>query len=441
MKEITYPENVKIEQGILDIFLEFSEYRDEILIQLKPQWFYWEIHKQIYENFVKILAKNNALDVRLLLGNVTDKHYSYILQNILNKIPSGAPYIGYLKELRELYYKRELITSCLKVIQSPDLSYDDLQNAVASSLKTTEISNANWQSLREIILENDTEEAYNALTQSFLKTNIKLFQQKVIVKKGDFVLLAGRPSMGKTAFCLELGKQSAKCGQKVGLVSCEMRKPYLLKRLAHSESLESGFIGYQNGCEKLFNLPFWIEDGARNNLNILDQKIQVIIKKHGLDVLLIDYLGLLEGPETESRTTEVTKISNFLKRSAQKYNIPFIVLSQLSRKLEERACKQPQLSDLRDSGAIEQDADIVLFCYRPFQYPNNTNKAELVKSYNLSEEMQKEFFALCIAKQRDGDLDNLFFRYIPERNFFTTWDLQHEEPKTYFSKTVEPDPF
>jgi replicative DNA helicase len=420
------PNKILAEQCLLDIVLEKKDYRDYILVEFDKQYFYRKQHIEIYDDFVRILGKHNQLDPTLLSGNITRQNEDYIWKNIINKAVSGESYKAHIQEIKEAYHIRQARDGCTEIINSPNLTYPEIQEILAKASQNGYQNNINWQKLGDIYTQNSSEEAYIKLTTSCLKTKLSAFQERIIVHNGDLVILAGRPSTGKTAFCLKLGLDCAENDQHVGLISLEMRNPFLLKRLAHSKSKLDGYKGYIEGCERLKTLPFWIEDSPKNNLLMLERKVKLLHRLHGLDLLIIDYLGLLKGPKSESRTMEITKICSFLKNLARELDIPIILLSQFNRGIEYRKTKKPQLSDLRDSGAIEQDADIVLFTYRPFTYQENADNTELLKKYKFPEKALDQVFFIVNAKQRDGEVGDILLRYIPKRNYFCQWDFSHK---------------
>ena len=185
-----------------------------------------------------------------------------------------------------------------------------------------------------------------------------------------------------------------------------------------------GYQGYRKGCERIASLPIYIEDYPKYDLVKLGSLIDLMIKKHGIKIMFLDYLTLLEGSDSDtSLYQKVSDISAQIKRYGREFNIPIVVLSQLSRGVESRKNKRPQLSDLRESGAIEQDADIVMFCYQPSRYGE--------KVQGLPEGKEDRLFELIVAKQRDGPTGIIPFYYERERNFFAYWEVKIDYQSIY----------
>jgi replicative DNA helicase len=291
---------------------------------------------------------------------------------------------------------------------------ESLQNVLEYiNSKTDEIITGHsntTMSLADLVEEYGNEKCFNEMSRSVLQTGLTDVDRKLIIRNGDLIILAGRPSMGKTALALSMSKRIGQ-HSPVGFISLEMRSESLLYRLAMSEGRSSGYSGYAEGCMKLYNLPIYFDDNPRQNLAVLRQKIKTMVQKFNIKVLFIDYLTLLDPPDGENRNLQVTKLSYGLKTLAREYDIPIVVLSQLNRAVENRADKRPQLSDLRDSGAIEQDADIVMFAYRPVKYGVDDINGVPTKNY----------FELIVDKQRNGETGLVKLFYNPEVQKFGDW--------------------
>ena len=233
------------------------------------------------------------------------------------------------------------------------------------------------------------------------------------LQPSDLILLAARPSMGKTALTLNLAANVALRKKKsVAFFSLEMSSIQLLMRLISSESgvdskqIQRGDVSpdewaaIMGACDNLYNAPLYIDDNSNINVAELRSRARRIQSEHGLDLIIIDYLQLMQGRHTgsnDNRQQEVADISRSLKSLARELKVPVIALSQLSRSVENRQIKRPMLSDLRESGSLEQDADIVMFLYREDYYVKDT------ENQNITE--------LIVAKHRNGPVDTvrLFF--------------------------------
>ena len=234
----------------------------------------------------------------------------------------------------------------------------------------------------------------------------------------DLILIAARPSMGKTAFALNIALHAAvKCQKSVAVFSLEMSKEQLVNRLfameskVNSQNLRTGNLSdkewdkLMEGAIEVGKSKLIIDDTGSISISELRSKCRKFKLEHGLDMIMIDYLQLMTGSgKTDSRQQEVSDISRSLKALARELNVPVIALSQLSRKVEERPDHRPMMSDLRESGAIEQDADVVMFIYRDDYYNKDTDKP------NVAE--------IIIAKQRNGPVGTIELAWLPDYTQF-----------------------
>jgi replicative DNA helicase len=263
-------------------------------------------------------------------------------------------------------------------------------------------------SMADILDEHGSPEALAELSKSLFDTGYSRFDTILKFKKGDLIYLAARPGMGKTDFSLLLAKQVASKSYPVGIISLEMREEYLMKRLLECASVD-----------ELAPLPIYVDQSRRHNLNSLIAKAMKMKSDHGIKLLIVDYLTLIDPPRAENRNQEVTKISRELKLSANKLDIPFLILCQLNRKVEERRIKKPVLSDLRDSGSIEQDADAVIFLYRPAAYG--------IKSIEGISDTTT-YLEVNIAKNRDGSVGTIPFYYCQAKKIIYEMLLSGNNP-------------
>ena len=246
-------------------------------------------------------------------------------------------------------------------------------------------------------------------------------------QSGDLVILAARPSMGKTALALEMARRSAKTGKRVGIFSLEMSAPALALRLLAAEShcnlldLRNGRLGkcpdLNRHIQSVSDLPIFIDDSGSVSISDIRSRARRLRQQEKVDMIVVDYLQLIHGPSTSSREQEVSQISRSLKGIARDLDIPVIALSQLSRAPETRTGdKRPQLSDLRDSGAIEQDADLVMFIYREPPASASTSLGDPAPPGRETE--------LLIRKQRNGPTGVVKLIFFPETTAFE--DAAHE---------------
>lgn len=245
------------------------------------------------------------------------------------------------------------------------------------------------------------------------------------LQKADLVVIAARPSMGKTSLVLNMALNAARDGRfHVGIFSLEMSKEQLVDRLLATQSgidawklrtgnlSEEDFTALSDAMGALANAPIYIDDAAFMNVMEIRTKSRRLQTERGLDLVIIDHLQLMEGSNKESRVQEMSEISRSLKALAKELNVPVIAVSQLSREVEKRPKKIPQLSDLRESGSIEQDADVVLFVYRDEYYNPNTE--------------HKHIAEIMIAKHRNGPVGTVQLYFDGQRMTFRDLDVAHQ---------------
>jgi replicative DNA helicase len=397
--KIQEPSSVEAEESVLSAILIDSDSLVELGTFLKPDDFYIERHGWIYEASLSLYARNRPIDIvsvadelnqRDRLEQVGGESYLIgLLRNIYTPAAHAA-YYGHLIERDSI--RRKLIASAGKVAR---LAYEggeieevlaEAEKAIAdvSSGRTLQESQAIGSIADEIY--SDVEEMHRAGGKKIIGLPTGLIDIDRLIgglQGGQFLVLAGRPGMGKTSMAMQIPLYLAKRHSKRSLIfSLEMSKKELVRRLISAESrIEEKRIKaaqfsadewtkYHDALRQISGLPIYIDDGATLTASMLRARIMSHYNKTGLDLVIVDYLQLMdgEGRRNDNRQQEVTEISRACKKIARELNIPVIGLSQLSRKCEERSDKRPILSDLRESGALEQDSDIVIFLYRDEVY-------------------------------------------------------------------------
>ena len=246
------------------------------------------------------------------------------------------------------------------------------------------------------------------------------------LQPSDLILVAARPSMGKTAFTLNIAQNvGVRQHKTVAFFSLEMSQEQLVQRLlcqiAHidSQKLRTGQLNSDeewthltDACDKLYESPIYIDDTPGISVAEMRSKARRLKSEHGLDLIIVDYLQLMQGRNAESRQQEISEISRSLKALARELKVPLIALSQLSRSVESRQDKRPMLSDLRESGALEQDADIVSFLYREDYYDKETENQHITE--------------VILAKHRNGPVGSVKLYFKNEFTLFLNLDTQHE---------------
>jgi replicative DNA helicase len=429
------PQNIEAEQSVLGGILIENEAINKVIEILTPEDFYRDAHRKIFEALIILSERDEPADLITLTDELQKRKQldsiggaSY-LASLIDSVPTAANIEYYAKIVKEKAVVRNLISTSTEIITR---SYEYLED-VESLLDEAEqeifkISGArvkpSFYPIREVV-------------KGSFKTLERLYEKKDLVtgvpsgfkeldrmtagfQPSDLIIIAGRPSMGKTAFCLSVAQYAAI--QKkipIAIFSLEMSKEQLGIRMLCSEAyvegtrLRTGFLNESDwpkltiAAGSLSESPIYIDDTAALTALELRAKTRRLRAEHDLGMVIIDYLQLMKGrARVESRQQEISEISRSLKALAKELNIPVIAVSQLSRKTEERTGNRPQLSDLRESGAIEQDADLILFIYRDEVYnrsPENPNrgKAELI-----------------IGKQRNGPIGQIELAFLDK---FTTF--------------------
>jgi replicative DNA helicase len=435
------PHNFLAEKIILNCLLINSEAIEITLRTLSVEAFYFKNHQEIYKAIIFMYKKKVSIDIFTLTTFLQDNGLLEkiggikVLIELINQIPNLVYLEEYLRLVKDKFIRRSLIKLGYEAINSGYITNIPLENILndfenelfnlTNEIKTQKLFSS-AELLNNIILElkkkslNPTlpglPSGFNeldALTQGF--------------QKSDLIIIAGRPSMGKTALCLNIALNVIKNSKLPVLIfSLEMSKEQIMYRLLAMETnisqmrLKSGKI-YQNDWLKLnkiikilSKLPFFIDDTPDLAIHDIRSKIKTLVfEQTQIGLIIIDYLQLMQSSKLkiENRVQELSIITRSLKNIAREFNIPIIALSQLSRSVENRIDKRPILSDLRESGSIEQDADLVLMLYRT-KYYNSTQINEQT-SY-LTE--------LIIAKHRNGPIGSIKLKFDEKRTKFLNFD-------------------
>lgn len=378
---------------------------------LQESDFYREDHRIIFRHIAKLLAENKAVDVitvaeSLLSAGVDDSDIGLAhLGELAHNTPSAANIVRYAQVVAEKRLLRDLLAASndiadlaqREVAMPVDQRIDAAQSIVYALGERRAESTAEPEPIGSFLVDvvSDIQERFErggAITG--LSTGLADLDAKTCgLQPGDLVIIAGRPSMGKTALAINVAEYVAVETQQTALVfSMEMGKKQLTERsmasigniplpALRSGQLDDGMfsrMSYATG--KLFHSKLVIDDSPALSIMQMRSRARRVSKKHGLSLIVVDYIQLARG-EGQSREQEVSSVSRGLKALAKEFSCPVIALSQLSRKVEDRADKRPMMSDLRESGAIEQDADLILLMYRDEYYkPNSPDKgvAEII---------------------------------------------------------------
>jgi len=427
------PASIEAERALLgSVLLDFIHLR-RIAEEVLPQDFYVPQHRMIYEAMLKLYNDSMRIDLILLqdelqksgsLDTIGGVEYLISLQEDFSVVGFVEQHIGLVKEKALL---RDIIASATSIVLQCYSQNDLGLTTVLDEAERVLFDISNKRSRQNFVqLDLWLKKTFQSLVdvQSSVRgvTGVpsgysRLDEMTGGFQPGDFVVLAARPSMGKTALAMCLARNAAAIGKPVGVISLEMSAEQLTLRLlaiaarVNLSAVRSGVMSSQdwlqltNAAAQLAAYKLFIDDTPLQTILDVRTKARKLKAEADVQLLIIDYLQLLHSVRKhESRHQEVSEISRFLKALAKELGIPVIALSQLSRAVESRVDKRPMLSDLRDSGAIEQDADLILFLYRDIAYHPETadpSQAELI-----------------IGKQRNGPTGTIDLCYIREHTLF-----------------------
>lgn len=405
------PQAVEAEEAVLGAILVNPTSLGRIVETLKPESFYKPAHKVIYAAVLDLFRKNEPIDIVTVSEHLRNKEEldlaggrSYINDLALNVVTT-ANVEFYAKIIQEKEIKRALINAGSEIVS---MSYDnDDTDAVLDNAQKLIFNIAAQKDTSDLVgIQDLVVASYEQIEQRFnnkddlVGVTTGFYDLDAItsgLQKSDLIILAARPSMGKTAFALNLAQNVAMKGKKgVAIFSLEMPKQQLVKRMLCSEAevdasrVTSGNLQPKDweklveAMTRLSDARIYIDDTSGvTSIDIKAKCRRLMMEEKELGLIVIDYLQLMEGGgNPNDRNQQISAISRSLKGLARELDVPIIALSQLSRGVESRPDKRPMMSDLRDSGAIEQDADIVMFIYRDEYYNrddvNNKGKAEVI---------------------------------------------------------------
>ena len=435
------PQNIEAEQSVLGAMLIKKEAITQAQELLRPNDFYREAHRIVFETMLELAGDNEAVDLVTLTEALRKKEMlekvggiSFITA-LANYVPTAANIVYHAQIVKEKSELRHLIDAATEIASAAYEATDDVKDIMDDAEKKILAVAANqtggaFEPIRNIVIDTvgRVETLYeNQGGLTGISTGFRdLDRDTSGLQKSDLILVAARPSMGKTAFTLNIATYAAMHGHTVAFFSLEMSKEQLVQRMLCSEGgidsqrLRTGQLEDAdwdrliNTADRVSKASIYIDDTAGINVMDLRSKARRLKAEHGLDLIVIDYLQLMQGrarSNSDNRQQEISEISRSLKALARELDVPVVALSQLSRSVESRTVKKPMLSDLRESGSLEQDADIVMFLYREDYYDQETERK------NITE--------VIIAKHRNGPIGTieLFF----QKEFTKFRDLSHME--------------
>lgn len=421
------PQNIEAEQAVLGAMLISEDAVSSVSQILKPADFYREDHRTIFESMTRLHVKSEPVDMVTVAeelatnGKLEKAGGMALISQLNNMVPTAANATHYANIVREKAELRNLINAATEIATSAYDESDEATNIIdKAESRIMQISSRRSSGalipLNNILMDtvDQFEKIFNAKGQIMgLSTGFAdLDRMTSGLQPSDLILVAARPSMGKTAFTLNIASNVAILANRpVAFFSLEMSGTQLMMRIIgalggiNTQEARTGNITDEDWdklmhtANKIYNAPLYIDDTPGISIMELRSKARRIKAEHGLELIVIDYLQLMTGSSSaEGRQQEVSEISRSLKALARELNVPIITLSQLNRGVESRQIKRPMLSDLRESGSLEQDADIVMFLYREDYYTPETER--------------KNITDIIIAKHRNGPIGDveLLFR-------------------------------
>lgn len=446
------PQDVAIESAVLGALLLEADAIDLVINVLTADAFYDPKHVLIFQAISELYNSNSPVDI-LTVSKQLKKNLvleqaggAYYVTSLTNRVASAANVSYHAQAIYEKHLQREIIKICGEIgseAYSDDCdSFNLLDKAenllyeLRSSSVGTNISGEIKEAVTEIVKSFDEEETKEL--SGIDLGNSKINEITGGGQKSDLILLAARPSVGKTARATKIAVSAWKNQGKKGIFfSLEMSKRQIVQRLLADAGNFSGnffrnkgsvteqdLLRLNNGANMVSEYGFDVYDNSAVNINFIRTVAKKFKKRHGrLDYIIVDYLQLMKPVEKSkgNREQEISQISSSLKAFAKDFDIPVIALSQLSRELEKRSDKRPMMSDLRESGSLEQDADVIFFLYRPSNYYDLENDADYNKAQDpiVNFETYQQLVEILIAKHRNGSVGDVvkekfegeFFRY------------------------------
>ncbi len=442
---VSLPYNLEAEQSVLGSILIEPKCIEDVLMHLKPDSFYLPQHQQIFAAMVSMFTGSNGAIDPVLIADVLAKDgvydlsggKEYLLQ-LAQSVPSTANVESYAKIVKEQYYLRTLILVSQEIIEDASSAAGSASSILDSAeQKIYDIrqgKEVNGPSKISDVIVNGVYDKLNKLTgenkedYKGIPTGFGLLDKYITgLNKSDFILIGARPAMGKTSFALNLAQNvSMIAKKKTVFFSLEMTKEQLAERLLASQAgvtsqkfrtgelTNDEWVRIGNAAGQFKDVELYLDDTSSITVPEIKSRVR---RLKNVDVIIIDYLGLVQSAtRKENRVQEVSEITRNLKMMAKDLNIPVICCAQLSRGTEGRGkSHKPQLSDLRESGSIEQDADIVMFLYREEYYKNEVSEEK-------QDEIDDSMTELIVAKNRHGQTGTIELSFDKEFTRFRSVD-------------------
>jgi len=436
------PHNLEAERTVLGAILVDNEVFHNASELITEADFYRDAHRKIFSRMAALAERGDAIDLVTLkeqmsrAGELERAGGVAYLSSLVEGVPRATNVPYYARIVKDKAVLRNLISAANRISQAAFDQPEETQSVLDEAEKSI-------FAIAEDALHVGFEPVSSIIKTTF-KTIDELSEKRELItgiptgfvefdeltsglQSSDLIIVAARPAMGKTSFCMNIAQYvGLKTGKTVGVFSLEMSKEQLVLRMLCGEArvdmhkLRSGFLSEKDwaklvqGVSDMSQAKIFIDDTASISVMEMRAKTRRLKLEHGLDLVIVDYLQLMQGRgRFDNRTQEISNISRSLKGLAKELNVPVVALSQLSRATESRGGHRPQLSDLRESGALEQDADLVVFIFREEEYnatPDNRGIAELV-----------------IGKQRNGPTGSIKMAFIKEYTRFENLEWRHDE--------------
>jgi len=446
------PQALDLEEAVLGAMMLENDRLAEVIEVLKPEAFYKEAHQHIFSAILQLFANNQPVDILTVTEELRQRGIldlvggSYNITMLTNRVASAANIEFHSRIILQKYIQRELIRVSSGIIKEAyedttdvfDL-LDKAENEIFAISETSigkatlDMQSIIKEAIREITAGRKHEGQLRGVGSGFSEID----RITSGWQKSDLIIIASRPGMGKTAFALTMARNAAIDFKKpVALFSLEMSAIQLVTRLISSETeipqekLRRGIMAdfeweqLNAKISKLLDAPIFIDDTAALSIFDLRAKCRRLKARHDIQLIVVDYLQLMQGSQEHkgNREQEISSISRALKSLAKELDVPVIALSQLSRAPEKRsAAAKPILSDLRESGSIEQDSDMVLFIYRPEYYKIDVDEAGESTSGNAE---------VNISKNRNGPLKDIKLKFISKFAKFIDLELEYTPSNT-----------
>ncbi|MCA9388189.1 replicative DNA helicase [Candidatus Berkelbacteria bacterium] len=437
------PQSIESEESLLGAILLDKDGIIKIIDEVRPDDFYRPHHREVYEAMLRLFEKRMPLDVVTItdelerVKKLEEVGGASFIATLTSRTPSAAHIAHYARIIKEKGLLRRLISAAANITElgyQEDRPVDELLDESEKIMfqVAADTVGAQFEAVKSILVRSfeRIEELHSNKGQTRgVATGFRDLDNLLSgFQESDLIIIAARPSMGKTSFALNIAHYAAvKNKVPVGFFSLEQSKDQIIDRLVSGQAgvdswkLRTGNLGnadfekLNHAMGTLADATFFVDDTPNMTVMEMRAKARRLQAEHGLGMILVDYLQLMQGRQSKdaNRVQEIGDISRGLKGLARELKVPVVALSQLSRAVESRPVKIPQLADLRDSGSIEQDADVVMFIYREDYYNPETDKKNIAQ--------------ILVKKHRNGPIGDIDLFFIPEQTKFRTIDRRHTE--------------